>query len=127
MALNTSPISRNLRTNVRFLGLEVEDLFVITFIAIIFLLVCQFAFPKVTVAKIPLNWFMFLLTILIGVPGLSAFKYGKPRGYLGDFILWYTKPRKRDCLSQDTKLTEPYLKEFDEDLGKRKEKANRGK
>jgi hypothetical protein len=126
MALNTSPISRNLRMNVRFLGLEVEDLFVVAFIAIFFMIGCQFAFPKVTVWKIPLNWFMFLLTIVVGVPGLSAFKYGKPRGYLGDLIKWYIEPKRRDCLSRDTKLTEPYLKEFGEDEDKKKEKANRG-
>ena len=126
MGLNTSPISRNLRMNVRFLGLEVEDLFVLSFVAIFFMIAGQFAFPKVTVCKIPLNWFLFLMTIVVGVPLLSAFKYGKPRGYLGDFIKWYTEPKTRDCLSRDTKLTEPYLKEFGEDADKKKEKAKRG-
>jgi hypothetical protein len=111
MALNTTPISRNLRMNARFLGLEVEDLFVVTFIAVFFMITCNFAFPKVEVLKIPLNWFMFLATIGVGVPALSAFKYGKPRGYLGDFIKWYTEPKSRDCFSRDTKLTQPYLKE----------------
>lgn len=125
MALNTSPISRNLRMNVRFLGLEVEDLFVIAFIAIFFMITCQFAFPKVSIWKIPLNWFMFLLTIAVGVPGLSAFKYGKPRGYLFDFIKWYIEPRRRDCLSRDMKLTEPYLKEFGEDENEKSEKQQK--
>lgn len=127
MPLKTSPISRNLRMNVRFLGLEVEDLFVISFIAIAQMIFGQFAFPKATVWKIPLNWFLFLATIVIGVPLLSAFKYGKPRGYLSDFILWYIKPKARDCLSADTKLTKPYIKEDGEDEDEKKEKAKRGK
>jgi hypothetical protein len=118
MPLRTSPISRNLRTNARFLGLEVEDLFVISFIAIFFLIAGQFIFPKAQVMKIPLNWFLFLLTIVIGVPFLSAFKYGKPRGYMGDFVMWYIKPKRRDCLARDTKMTEPYLKEIGEDKDK---------
>ncbi len=101
--------------NARFLGLEVEDLFVVSFIAIFLMITCQFAFPKVTVWKIPLNWFMFLATIGVGIPALSAFKYGKPRGYFGDFIKWYTEPKRRDCFSRDTKLTQPYLKEPYED------------
>ncbi len=95
MGLNNTPISRNLRMNARFLGLEVEDLFVVTGTAIFFMITCNFAFPKVEVFKIPLNWFMFLATIGVGVPLLSAFKYGKPRGYLGDFIKWYTEPQKQ--------------------------------
>jgi hypothetical protein len=122
MALRTSHISRNLRMNARFLGLEVEDLFVISFIAIFFLIAGQFAAPKVQVMKIPLNWFLFLVTIVVGVPFLSAFKYGKPCGYLNDFILWYVKPKKRDSLSRDTKFTEPYIKESGEDFDKKKDK-----
>jgi hypothetical protein len=112
----------------RFLGLEVEDLFIVSFIAIFFLIVGQFAAPKVQVLKIPLNWFLFLGTIVIGIPFLSAFKYGKPRGYLQDFILWYIKPKKRDCLSPDMKFKEPYIKEIgeDEDKKREKEKVKRG-
>ena len=129
MSLRTSPISRNLRMNVRFLGLEVEDLFGITGIGIFFLIVGQFIFPHATIAKIPANWALFLGSIIIGVPFLSAFKYGKPRGYMGDFILWYFKPKKRDCFSRDTKMVLPYLKDFGEEEEKKnaqKEKVKRG-
>ena len=124
MSLRVIPISRNLRMNARFLGLEVEDLFIISFIAIFFLIVGQFIFPKAEVMKIPLNWFMFLLTIVIGVPFLSAFKYGKPRGYLGDFVLWYIRPKRRDALARDTKITEPYLKDHGEEQDKKRGKAS---
>jgi hypothetical protein len=121
MGLRTSPISRNLRMNVRFLGLEVEDLFVITGVGIFFLIVGQFIFPHATIMKLPANWALFGGTILIGVPFLSAFKYGKPRGYLNDFIMWYIKPKKRDCFSRDTKMTEPYLKDIGEEQEKKKD------
>jgi len=127
MALRTSPISRNLRTNARFLGLEVEDLFVITGIAIFFLITGQFAFPKAQIMKIPLNWFLFLLTIVLGVPFLSAFKYGKPRGYLGDYIVWFIKPKSRDCLSRDTRMREPYLKDIGEDQDNKNTKKQSNK
>jgi hypothetical protein len=119
MPLRISPISRNLRMNVRFLGLEVEDLFVITGIGIFFLIVGQFIFPHATIAKLPANWALFFGTIIIGVPFLSAFKYGKPRGYMGDFIMWYIKPKKRDCFSRDTKMTVPYLKDIGEEQEKK--------
>jgi hypothetical protein len=127
MSLRTSPISRNLRTNARFLGLEVEDLFVISFIAISFLIAGQFIFPKTQVLKIPLNWCLFLLTIVVGVPFLSAFKYGKPRGYLGDRVLWFIRPKKRDCLSRDSKIAESYLQDAGEGKDKRDDNVKREK
>ncbi len=131
MSLRTSPISRNLRMNARFLGLEVEDLFIITAIAIFFLVVLQFVMPRAQVMKIPLNWFMFLLTIVIGVPFLSAFKYGKPRGYMTDFALWYLRPKRYDCHARDTTLTRPYLIEVGEEkeskAAQKKEQVKRGK
>lgn len=125
MPLRTSPISRNLRMNVRFLGLEVEDLFVITGVGIFFLIVGQFIFPHATILKLPANWALFLGTIIIGVPFLSAFKYGKPRGYMGDFIMWYIKPKKRDCFSRDTKMIEPYIKDIGEEQDKKEEAKKR--
>ena len=115
MSLRTSHISRNLRMNAKFLGLEVEDLVIISFIAISFLIVGNFAFPKATAfGKFPLNYFLAILTVALGVPFLSAFKYGKPRGYLGDFAKSYIDPKRRDCLSRDLKIKEPYLKELEE-------------
>lgn len=111
MALDSSPISRNLRMNVRFLGLEVEDLIVIAFTAIGLMLIGQLLFSRLTILGIPMNWFLFLLVIAVGVPGLSAFKYGKPRGYMGDFIQWHIKPRSRCANTHDSVLTGPYIKD----------------
>lgn len=133
MPLRSSPISRNLRMNVKFLGLEVEDLFVIVFIGLFFLILGNFAFPRAQIMKIPANWFLFLLSIVVGVPFLSAFKYGKPRGYLLDYVMWYLSPRHRDCLSRDTKITVPYLIEPGEEQSEKAERqknrrqVNRGK
>ncbi|MDI3255160.1 hypothetical protein [Pseudacidobacterium ailaaui] len=121
MPLKSSPISRNLRMTVRLLGLEVEDLFGIGFVAIVQMILGQFLFPKATVGKVPLNWVLFLMTVVIGVPALSAFKYGKPRGYLVDLIGWRLMPKQRDCLSKDTKLLKPYLRE----IGEREEERKR--
>jgi hypothetical protein len=111
MALDSSPISRNLRMNVRFLGLEVEDLIVIAFTAIGLMLIGQLLFSRLTILGIPMNWFLFLLVIAVGVPGLSAFKYGKPRGYMGDFIQGHIKPRSRCASTHDSVLTGPYIKD----------------
>jgi len=38
---------------------------------------------------------VFLQYIVAGAehPVLMLFKYGKPGGYLKDFLAWYTKPR----------------------------------
>jgi hypothetical protein len=52
---------------------------------------------------------------VIGVPGLLLFKYGKPRSYLQDLLLWYAKPRTYSAVVHDTRMTEPYLQEDDGD------------
>ena len=59
MSLRVIPISRNLRMNARFLGLEVEDLFIISFIAIFFLIVGQFIFPKLPFMGVPVASIVF--------------------------------------------------------------------
>ena len=81
MPLNATPISRNLRTNVRMLGLEVEDLLTVGITAVLALLLGQFLFPRnMIVMGLPMNWFCFFVVLIIAVPGLLIFKYGKPRG-----------------------------------------------
>ena len=58
MPLNATPISRNLRTNVRMLGLEVEDLLTVGITAVLALLLGQFLFPRnMIVMGLPMNWF----------------------------------------------------------------------
>ena len=115
MSLRRCDISRNIRTNVMFLGLEVEDLIAISLVAIFLMITTQFAFPKTTVFKIPLNWALFLGTMIGGTMFMSAFKYGKPRGYLKDRVTWLFSPKKRDCMAHDYEFTQPYLIEDGEE------------
>ena len=112
MPLNATPISRNLRTNVRMLGLEVEDLLTVGITAVLALLLGQFLFPRnMIVMGLPMNWFCFFVVLIIAVPGLLIFKYGKPRGYLKDFLAWHLKPRSYSALERDPQITGPYILE----------------
>jgi hypothetical protein len=45
------------------------------------------------------------------VPLLIAFKYGKPRGYLRDLMLWHTKPRAYCALARDNQVQVSYFEE----------------
>jgi hypothetical protein len=45
------------------------------------------------------------------VPLLIAFKYGKPRGYLRDLMLWHTKPRAYCALARDRHVKVSYFEE----------------
>jgi len=112
MPLNATPISRNLRTNVRLMGLEVEDLLTVGMTAVVALLLGQFLFPRdMFIMGLPMNWFCFLVVLIIAIPGLLIFKYGKPRGYLKDFLGWHLKPRSYSALDRDHKITGPYILE----------------
>jgi hypothetical protein len=42
---------------------------------------------------LPMNLFLQFVVPLLAIPGLMLFKYGKPRGYLLDLILWHIKPQ----------------------------------
>lgn len=116
MALHTSPVSRNLQTSIRMLGLDIEDLLVLGVLSIGVLIVGGFVFPRsFTIFGLPANWALFLLIAVGGFVGLTAFKYGKPRGYLMDVISWYTRPRSYGPHERDTVLTRPYIEEYGDD------------
>ena len=116
MGLNTTPISRNLRTSIRLLGLEIEDLLVLGLAAVFSLILGGFIFPRnVTAFGMPMNWVLFLGILLVGIPGLMIFKYGKPRGYLKDFILWHTSPRIYSGLERDPVIKSPFIEELCDD------------
>ena len=111
MALRMSPVSRNLQTKVKMFGLEIEDLLIVSLLAVAAMLGGQFVFPNRFLLGIPMNWALMLLVLCLGVPALSLFKYGKPRGYLGDLINWYDKPRAYAAAEPDTYLDRKYLVE----------------
>jgi hypothetical protein len=92
------------------LGLDVEDLLAVGLVAVGALIIGQFIFPRsMNMMGIPMNWFCFLVVVLIGVPGLMIFKYGKPRGYLMDYINWQKNPKQYDALAHDPDITGPYI------------------
>jgi hypothetical protein len=109
MALRVSPVSRNLAMKVTFLFLEIEDMLALSFMSAISMIVGQWVFPDRYVFGIPMNWFLVLVVLGVGVPGLMLFKYGKPRGYLWDLVKWYGMPHAYCSLARDTKLTTDYL------------------
>ena len=111
MALKMSPVSRNLHAKVTMLGLELEDMLALAMGCAIAMLVGQFFFPDRYMFFLPMNWFLMLLVLVLGVPGLMLFKYGKPRGYLRDLVIYYALPRNYCAFGRDTKLTTSFFKQ----------------
>jgi hypothetical protein len=112
MELETTLISRNLKTSIRLMGLDIEDLLAVGVISVMSLIIGGFIFPKsLTVFSVPMNWFCFLSVLGVGIPGLLIFKYGKPRGYLKDVITWQLEPHSYTALDHDTEISEPYIVE----------------
>ena len=111
MALDQTPVSRNLHASIRFLGLELEDILYLGMGGVAALLVGQFVpyFATRYVAGVPMNWAMFLFVIVGGYVALAIFKTGKPRGYLGDYVSWHTKPHAYSAMERDRQITCEYL------------------
>jgi hypothetical protein len=104
MALNVTPVNRNLHTRVTFMALEFEDLFVVLGLAAVMNVVSRFVgsgMSAVLQYGVPLGV----------IPFLMVFKYGKPRGYLRDLIAWYTKPRAYCARAHDQQLRMSYIEE----------------
>ncbi|MBV9479842.1 MAG: hypothetical protein JO249_03695 [Acidobacteria bacterium] len=108
MALDITPIYRNLRTRVTFFGLEAEDLFAILGLAVVMNLVGRFLNREIF--GLPVSMVLQYFVPIFSVPGLIVFKYGKQRGYLLDWILFHTKPHVYCGLERDSELASEYLK-----------------
>jgi hypothetical protein len=102
MALEVTPVNRNLYTRVTFLGLEFEDLFVVLGLAALMNVASRF----VGGAACALLQYGVPLAV---IPFLIAFKYGKPRGYLRDLVLWRLQPRAYSGAARDREIRAPYL------------------
>jgi hypothetical protein len=109
MALNVTPVYRNLGTRVTFLGLEAEDLFAILAIAVVMNVFGRFLNREMF--GLPMNMVLQYFVPLASVPALMLFKYGKQRGYLLDWILFHTKPHIYSALERDRELTREYIKD----------------
>ena len=107
--LNITQVHRNLLTRVTFLSLEFEDVFVILGIAALTNVFGRFLNREI--AGVPLNVFLQYVVPILAIPLLIAFKYGKPRRYLFDFLEWHTKPRIYCGMEPDSQQREIYLKE----------------
>ena len=111
MALNKTPVYRNLRTPVTFMGLEYEDLIVVLLMAPLSFFFGSlferelFGIPL----KLVFQWGIPALTVLL----LLTFKYGKPRGYLRDWWSYQTKPHVYCGLERDSQLKTSYLADRD--------------
>src|SRR5713226_9315699 len=104
MALDVTPVNRNLHTRVTFMLIEFEDLFVVLGLAAVMNVVGRFAGGS---ASLLLQYGVPLAV----VPVLMAFKYGKPRGYVRDLAFSYLKPRAYCAVSRDRVVRSAYLRE----------------
>ena len=111
MALRMSPVSRNLHAKVTMLGLELEDMLFLAMTGAGAMLVGQFFFADRYMFFLPMNWFLLLMVLVVGVPALMLFKYGKPRGYLLDLAVHYAMPRSYCALAHDQKLKGGFIYE----------------
>lgn len=109
MALDVTPIYRNLRTRVTFFGLETEDLFAILGIAVMMNIFGRFLNREMF--GLPMNMVLQYFVPILSVPALMAFKYGKQRGYLLDWVLFHTKPHVYSGLERDRELRSEYLRD----------------
>lgn len=109
MALEVTPIYRNLRTRVTFFGLEAEDLFVILAVAVGMNILGRFLDREMF--GLPMNMVLQYFVPVLSVPALMLFKYGKQRGYLVDWLLFHTKPHVYSGLEHDRELNREYIKD----------------
>jgi len=111
MAIEVTPVYRNLRTRVTFLGLEAEDLFAILALAVVSNILGRFLNREMF--GLPMNMIMQYLVPVLSIPALMLFKYGKQRGYLLDWVLFHSKPHVYSALERDTQPSPEYLKPED--------------
>ena len=104
MALDVTPVNRNLHTRVTFMALEFEDLFVVLGLAAVMNVVSHFVSGQMSA------YLQYGVPLSV-VPLLMVFKYGKPRGYLRDLFHWHIKPRAYCAIARDRQIHSSYVKE----------------
>lgn len=108
MALEVTPVYRNLRTRVTFFGLEAEDLFAILALAVVANVFGRFLDREMF--GLPMNMVLEYVAPLLCIPALMLFKYGKQRGYIRDWVMFHAKPHVYSALERDRELTRDYLR-----------------
>lgn len=112
MALEITPVYRNLRTRVTFLGLEAEDLFAILALAVVANILGRFLDREMF--GLPMNMVLQYVVPVLSIPALMLFKYGKQRGYLEDWVMFHAKPHVYSALEPDRELTGEYIRRGDD-------------
>ena len=107
MALDVTPVYRNLRTRVTFLGLEAEDIFAILAVAVVMNIFGRFLNREML--SLPMNMVLQYIVPILSVPALMLFKYGKQRGYLLDWVTFHTRPHVYSALESDRELIREYI------------------
>ena len=122
MPLDITQVHRNLHTRVTIMYLEFEDIFVILGLAALTNVLARFVHRDV--GGIPLNILLQYVVPIAAIPTLMAFKYGKPRRYLFDFLEWHAKPRIYCGMEPDSQqTTEYYLEEGGKEYADNREAA----
>ena len=111
MALEVTPVYRNLRTRVTFWGLEAEDLFAILALAVVVNILGSFLHRDMF--GLPMNMVLEYVVPALSIPALMLFKYGKQRGYLHDWVMFHSRPHVYSALERDCELTHEYLRRGD--------------
>jgi len=108
MALEVTPVYRNLRTRVTFLGLEAEDLFAILALAVVANILGRFLEREMF--GLPMNVVLQYVVPVLSIPALMLFKYGKQRGYLQDWVICHPRPPVYSAVERDREFTREYLR-----------------
>ena len=108
MALEVTPVHRNLHQRVTFFYLEFEDVFIVIGLAAFMNIFGRFLGGEIN--GIPLNVILQYIVPVVAVPVLMLFKYGKPRGYIRDLVIWHAKPHIYCGLEPDREFTKEFLK-----------------
>jgi hypothetical protein len=109
MPLEITRLQRNLRTRVRFFGLEAEDIFVLLAVAILGQFLGRIL--NRNLFGLPMSLVLEWGVPLAAIPALILFKYGKQRHYFSNFIAYHTKPRVYSAHERDMQFIQPYLKD----------------
>jgi len=108
MALEVTPVYRNLRTRVTFFGLEAEDLFAILALAVVANILGRFLHREMF--GLPMNMVLQYIVPVLSIPALMLFKYGKQRGYLLDWVMFHARPHVYSGLEREREFTKEYLR-----------------
>ena len=108
MSLTVTPVPRNLATKVTFLCLEFDDLFAILVLAVVMNMFGRFLHREMF--GIPMSIFLQYVAPILSIPALIVFKYGKPRAYLRDWLMFHMKPHVYCALERDSEQRLEYMK-----------------